>query len=63
MNVNNLGLITRNDQLNYKPNIKRNLGNRLMTGLAALFSIVAVLPLVLVLGYILLKGASKISIS
>ena len=63
MNVNNLGLITKNDQLNYKPNIKRNLGNRLMTGLAALFSIVAVLPLVLVLGYILLKGASKISIS
>ena len=63
MNVNNLGLITKNDQLNYKPNIKRNLGNRLMTGLAAMFSIVAVLPLVLVLGYILLKGASKISIS
>ena len=63
MNSNNPSLITRNEQLNYKPNIKRNLGNRLMTGLAALFSIVAVLPLVLVLGYILLKGASKISIS
>ena len=63
MNSINSSLITRNEQLNYKPNIKRNLGNRLMTGLAALFSIVAVLPLVLVLGYILLKGASKISIS
>ena len=63
MNVNNLGLITRNDQLNYKPNIRRNLGNRLMTALAALFSTIAVLPLVLVLGYVLLKGASKISIS
>ena len=63
MNINNAGLITRQKQLNYKPNIKRNLGNRLMTGLAAMFSIVAVLPLVLVLGYILLKGASKISIS
>ena len=63
MNSLNPNLITRNEQLNYKPNIKRNLGNRLMTGLAALFSIVAVLPLVLVLGYILLKGASKISIS
>ena len=63
MNSNNPSFITRNEQLNYKPNIKRNLGNRLMTGLAALFSIVAVLPLVLVLGYILLKGASKISIS
>ena len=63
MNSINPSLITRNEQLNYKPNIKRNLGNRLMTGLAALFSIVAVLPLVLVLGYILLKSASKISIS
>ena len=63
MNSLNPNLITRNEQLNYKPIIKRNLGNRLMTGLAALFSIVAVLPLVLVLGYILLKGASKISIS
>ena len=63
MNINNLGLITRKDQLNYKPNIRRNLGNRLMTALAALFSTIAVLPLVLVLGYVLLKGASKISIS
>ena len=63
MNINNPSLITRQKQLNYKPNIKRNLGNRLMTGLAALFSTVAVLPLILVLGYVLLKGASKISIS
>lgn len=63
MNTNNPSLITRQDQLNYKPNIRRNLGNRLMTALAALFSTIAVLPLVLVLGYVLLKGASKISIS
>ena len=63
MNINNPSLITRQDQLDYKPNIRRNLGNRLMTALAALFSTIAVLPLVLVLGYVLLKGASKISIS
>ena len=63
MNINNPSLITRQEQLNYKPNIRRNLGNQLMTALAALFSIIAVLPLVLVLGYVLLKGASKISIS
>ena len=63
MNINNPSLITRQEQLNYKPNITRNLGNRLMTALAALFSTIAVLPLVLVLGYVLLKGASKISIS
>jgi len=49
--------------LNYKPTIVRNIGNRFMTALAALFSLVAVLPLILVLGYVLLKGASKISIS
>lgn len=63
MNINNHSLITRQEQLNYKPNIRRNLGNSLMTALAALFSTIAVLPLVLVLGYVLLKGASKISIS
>ena len=63
MNINNPSLITRQEQLNYKPNIRRNLGNRLMTALAAFFSTIAVLPLVLVLGYVLLKGASKISIS
>ena len=63
MNINNPSLITRQEQLNYKPNIRRNLGNRLMTALAALFSTIAVLPLVLVLGYVLLKGASKLSIS
>ena len=63
MSINNPSLITRQEQLNYKPNIRRNLGNRLMTALAALFSTIAVLPLVLVLGYVLLKGASKISIS
>ena len=63
MNINNPSLITRQEQLNYKPNIRRNLGNRLMTALAALFSTIAVLPLVLGLGYVLLKGASKISVS
>ena len=63
MNISNPSLVTRQEQLNYKPNIRRNLGNRLMTALAALFSTIAVLPLVLVLGYVLLKGASKISIS
>ena len=63
MKTNNPGLISKKAELSYKPNITRNLGNRLMTGLAALFSIVAVLPLILVLGYVLLKGASKISFS
>ena len=48
--------------LTYKPGIARNLGSRFLTLLAGLFSLIAVLPLVLVLGYVLLKGASKINI-
>ena len=63
MNTNTPDLFTRQEQLNYKPNATRNLGNRLLTALSALFSTIAVLPLVLVLGYVLLKGSSKISIS
>ena len=47
--------------LAYKPNLSRNIGSRILTIIAGLFAGIAVLPLVLVLGYVLLKGASKIS--
>jgi phosphate transport system permease protein len=47
--------------LAYKPNLSRNIGSRILTIIAGLFSGIAVLPLLLVLGYVLLKGASKIS--
>ena len=48
--------------LTYKPGIARNLCSRFLTLLAGLFSLIAVLPLILVLGYVLMKGASKINI-
>ena len=47
--------------LAYKPNLSRNIGSRILTITAGLFSGIAVLPLLLVIGYVLLKGASKIS--
>ena len=47
--------------LAYKPNLSRNISSRILTIIAGLFAGIAVLPLVLVLGYVLLKGASKIS--
>ena len=47
--------------LAYKPNLSRNIGSRILTIIAGLFAGIAVLPLLLVLGYVLLKGASKIS--
>ena len=47
--------------LTYQPTARRNIGSRLLTVLAGLFSGIAVLPLILVLGYVLIKGGSTIS--
>ena len=49
--------------LSYKPSLARNVGSRILTVIAAIFSAVAVLPLVLVLGYVIVKGGSKISLA
>ena len=49
--------------LSYKPTAARNIRSRLLTFVAALFSGIAVLPLVLVLGYVLVKGGSTLSIT
>lgn len=49
--------------LSYKPGLGRNINSRVLTVIAGIFSAIAVLPLLLVLGYILLKGASKISLT
>ena len=48
--------------LSYKPGLARNVGSRILTFIAGMFSIVAVLPLILVLGYVIVKGGSKISL-
>ena len=55
--------INKRPDLTYKPDIKRNIVSRILTILAGLFSTVSVLPLILVLGYVLLNGASKISLT
>ena len=48
--------------LSYKPSLARNVGSRVLTIIAGIFSAVAVLPLILVLGYVIVKGGSKISL-
>jgi len=49
-------------KLNYNPSLKRNIGNRLLTITAACFAAISVLPLLLVIGYVLIKGGSYINI-
>ena len=49
--------------LSYKPGLGRNISSRVLTVIAGISSAIAVLPLLLVLGYVLLKGASKISLT
>ena len=45
----------------FRPSLPRNRWNALLTVVVAVFSSIAVLPLVLVLGYVLFKGGSLIS--
>jgi phosphate transport system permease protein len=49
------------NSLFFEPSLPRNRGNRLLTGFAALFAALAVLPLVLVLVYVLVQGGRLIS--
>ena len=49
--------------LAYKQGLRRNLISRLLTLIAGLFSAIAVLPLIAVLIYVLLKGGEKISLT
>ena len=48
--------------LTFDPNLRRNRLNQLFTGIAGLFSAIAVLPLFLVLLYVLVQGGRLISI-
>ena len=50
-------------ELSYKPLQRRNISSRALSLLAALFAAIAVLPLILVLGYVLVQGGSKISLA
>ena len=49
--------------LSYKTFQRRNISSRALSFLAALFAAIAVLPLILVLGYVLVQGGSKISLA
>ena len=49
--------------LSYKPLHQRNIRSGVLSFLAALFAVIAVLPLILVLGYVLVQGGSKISLA
>ncbi|MCP9818014.1 phosphate ABC transporter permease PstA [Synechococcus sp. Cruz-9H2] len=49
--------------LHFNPQLKRNRTDKLFTSIAALFSVIAVLPLLLVLVYVLIQGGKLISVS
>lgn len=49
--------------LAYKQGLRRNLSARLLTVIAGLFAAIAVLPLIAVLIYVLIKGGQKISLT
>ena len=48
--------------LYFNPNLRRNRLNLLCTSIAAIFSVIAVLPLVLVLAFVLIQGGKLISL-
>ena len=49
-------------KLTYNPSLRRNIGNKLLTITSALFAIISVLPLLLVISYVLIKGGSYINL-
>ena len=49
--------------LSYKPFLHRNIGSGVLSCIAAIFAVIAVLPLVLVLGYVIVQGGGKISLA
>ena len=48
--------------LTYNPSLARNIGNKSLTITSAIFSIISVLPLLLVISYVLIKGGSYINL-
>ena len=55
--------LRRSGSLQHRPGLARNRFNQICTALAGLFTAIAVLPLVLVLVYVLIKGGSLITVS
>ena len=48
--------------LTYNPKLSRNIGNKALTITSALFAAISVLPLLLVISYVLIKGGSYINL-
>ena len=53
---------TSQKSLTYNPSLTRNIGNKALTIVSALFAIISVLPLILVISYVLIKGGSYINL-
>jgi len=53
---------TSQKSLTYNPSLTRNIGNKALTVASALFAIISVLPLILVISYVLIKGGSYINL-
>ncbi len=49
------------NNLTYNPTLKRNIGNKILTLTSTLFAVISVIPLILVISYILIKGGSYIN--
>ena len=47
--------------LTFKPNLKRNISDKVLTIFSALFTLISVLPLVFLLSYVVIKGGSQIN--
>ena len=45
-----------NPDLLFKPGLLRNQGNRLLTSISCVFAVIAIIPLIAVLAYVLFKG-------
>jgi len=53
---------TSQKTLTYNPSLTRNIGNKALTIISAIFAIISVLPLILVISYVLIKGGSYINL-
>jgi phosphate transport system permease protein len=55
------GSLFERESLHFQPSLSRNRWNAVLTAIAGGFSLICILPLALVLGYVLVKGGSLIS--
>ena len=53
---------TSKKSLSFNPSLTRNIWNKALTIISALFAIISVLPLILVISYVLIKGGSYITL-